>query len=585
MKFHFRLRLKILQVMSRENKEDHLVSAKQVPQPERVTTPLFPHQKANIYSMEALEERKKSILPSGDVLEANIGILGDPPGTGKTKTILGLITRNKMPWDLVLTDVLRQKCSNLEGSIRIMRTITLSAFQTNLIITPLSILTQWETEIKDTDLSYLMIRTRADIKNLEQYEVVICASTMYASIAGLYQDCCFKRLIYDEMDSCYIPNMPEVNAGFYWFISATFEETIKRINRSRTIHFMKRLFMNIISIEYAASDVMAAISVISSQALRDMRPVPSEHKTIYYGARRAPVVNHLGHYLDANAIQMIDAGNIKEAIQHLGGTEQDVNLADLVRSRAAKAVRDAEAKIREYATKPRQLAEWRKRLSDAQHSLSDIENRIKNIEIENCGLCREEMKHPVLMHCCQQTCCVRCIVRWLHPLPEKTCPFCRHVKPEFVHMKAYSPSDEKEPKDDDKKIVIGDDKFENLVRIVEKGGKVLLFSSHDNQFTQISATLKAHDISFVFLVGAATRRSNLLKSFVEGDVQVLILNSRSNGAGLNLQITTDIVVWHTMPPSLMRQVIGRACRYGLTHGVTVHKFFSEDQELPIDDEE
>ena len=50
-----------------------------------------------------------------------------------------------------------------------------------------------------------------------------------------------------------------------------------------------------------------------------------------------------------------------------------------------------------------------------------------------------------------------------------------------------------------------------------------------------------------------------------------------NGAGLNLQATTDIIFWHQMSPEITQQIIGRAYRFGLDHDVNIHKFFSQDE--------
>jgi SNF2 family DNA or RNA helicase len=188
-------------------KAEQKIQAKMVPQPERLKTPLFVHQKANIYIMEQMEKTQKVSLNETDSLEANVGILGDPPGTGKTKTVIGLICRDKMKWDGPLVDLSSQICSNLDGSIRIVRKNTFPRIQTTLIVTPPSIFNQWEAEIRETNLSFKMIKERVHMTEIEKYEVVVCTVNMYNSLIEKYHDVVFKRFIYDEMDSAYIPNM------------------------------------------------------------------------------------------------------------------------------------------------------------------------------------------------------------------------------------------------------------------------------------------------------------------------------------------------------------------------------------------
>lgn len=549
-----------------------MTTIKLAPQPTRLTTPLYPHQKANIYLMEQLEKNKSLTLPSGDILQGNVGILGDPPGTGKTKTIIGLVCRDKMDWSEPLLSVDQQVCSNLDGSIRIIRKNLFSKIKTTLIVTPLSIFHQWEQEIKESDLTFKMVERKTDARNLEDYDIVVCTINMYNHVASLYREFAFKRFVYDEMDSAYITNMESIQAGFLWFVSATFTTVLSEINRSRKIHYMKRLFMNIISNDYDATTLLNSITVKSTPKLWALKPIPFEYQTIHYDIKESAVIRGLREFMDTDLIEMIESGNIKDAIRHLGGSEDNSSIAELIRSRAKAKVQEAEEKVARYTG--RQKDEWEEKLGDFKRILQTIDERINNISTDNCDLCGQPMNGTVLFNCCQNLVCAKCSVRWL--MENDSCPYCRKIKPDITHMSKYDSPEEKKEEQELKAPPMS--KLDTLKRIVQKGKKVLIYASYDNIFGQICSSLDEIDASYSLLQGAVSRRQTVLDGFTKGSTQVLILNSRLNGAGLNLQITTDIVIWHPMSPDLLKQMIGRALRYGLSHPLIVHKLFKESDE-------
>ena len=63
-----------------------------------------------------------------------------------------------------------------------------------------------------------------------------------------------------------------------------------------------------------------------------------------------------------------------------------------------------------------------------------------------------------------------------------------------------------------------------------------------------------------------------------GEVKILMLNAEHFGAGLNLQMTTDIIIYHKFRNDNLRtQVIGRAQRPGRSNTLNV-KYLKYDCE-------
>ena len=61
------------------------------------------------------------------------------------------------------------------------------------------------------------------------------------------------------------------------------------------------------------------------------------------------------------------------------------------------------------------------------------------------------------------------------------------------------------------------------------------------------------------------------KSFDENKIDVLMLNSKYCASGINLENTTDIVLFHSMDKDKTEQIIGRGQRPGRTNQLSVWK--------------
>ena len=115
-------------------------------------------------------------------------------------------------------------------------------------------------------------------------------------------------------------------------------------------------------------------------------------------------------------------------------------------------------------------------------------------------------------------------------------------------------------------------KPQKIIDIIKKNknGKYLIFSEEQESFTLISKILIENDILFVEIKGHISTIEKNLDYFKTGKIQVLFLNSNTNAAGINLQETTDIILYHKMPINNENQIIGRANRIGREIDLNVH---------------
>jgi len=78
---------------------EDFANIKLVNQPADLKVKLYPHQLASIYKMEEFESNN-FIYKDNCIIDTKIGVNGDISGYGKTMSMIGLIARNKMEWNL-----------------------------------------------------------------------------------------------------------------------------------------------------------------------------------------------------------------------------------------------------------------------------------------------------------------------------------------------------------------------------------------------------------------------------------------------------------------------------------------------------
>jgi hypothetical protein len=124
-------------------------------------------------------------------------------------------------------------------------------------------------------------------------------------------------------------------------------------------------------------------------------------------------------------------------------------------------------------------------------------------------------------------------------------------------------------------------KNDSFVKFMKENptARVLMFSSYDASFTKLEDSLDAAGINYSMLNGSQARIAKLLKEFKSGKYNVLFLNARNMGAGLNIESASHVMLFHRMSSELESQIIGRANRLGRTTPLEVVYLVHENEQV------
>ena len=551
-------------------------------------------------------------------LRTQIGIIGDKVGSGKSYVILSLVL-DKRP--IEPEAVIKTFGYN---KVVLSHIETLRYVKTNLLVIPHNLRSQWteyiETFCKDS-IKYCVVSKSKHLEQLQNddlatYDLVVVTCTFHNRICHMINHRKYKlrRVFYDEVDNMLISGCEKVDTCFYWFVTASFNNLLYPRGQSlwdpnmqryvnnfvaglRLTGYVKNLFMDLSNAEKPYAKLLIVKNnddfIDQSFLLPDII-----HNCIRCATPRA--INILHGIVDRSIIECLNAGDTEGAINHVSSSQRntEMNIIELIISKYNNYLVNYRARIdftnnchyeNEY-DRQQELARCNKRITEIESKINNIKSRIETTD--TCCICYDDIQNKTILSCCSNAYCFKCINVWLSN--NSVCPLCKQriISNDIYVVDSGQQSVQQDDKDvlppknvpNDKK-----DKIENLESIldmitdfstgnIDPSKKILIFSSYESTFTYvINNLLDRLQIKYASLKGNSYHIDNIVKNYKQGDIQVLLINTKSYGSGLNLENTTDIIMFHKLDNEIEKQVIGRAQRMGRTNQLNVWYLLYENE--------
>lgn len=555
----------------------------------RIHTPLMGHQYKMVQAMEVLERGTVVTQPDTFRIHTSFGVVGDRVGSGKTLTVLAACASLPGP----------RICKQFIGSASDRGTETCPVVlehvpnatgfvdvDTNLVIVPYHLEHQWIRELRTrTDLRWMtctrtMFECEFDLRCWEDYDVVLCRSTIFPR---LHFHLCrqmhafrFRRVWIDEADSIRMANVPPVPAKFTWAMTGTPTRLCSAITtRVRNPNFVQALCLyvpwNMLHARHSQHAVLLQNDPDYVEACLNL-PAPIEH---VIRAEKPISLTVLEGILPERSLMCLAADDVAGALASFSNVEEDANVVAVVTRtlRQQLAYEEERLKLAERMNVPSFERDSAQRtIQRLRQQLECIRERIERAE--DCPICYETMNTDrgasVVVECCQNVICMTCLAG-VQSSTSQRCPFCKSAltkeKVVITHRGAsYRPCT-------NERLPTKSEAFATLVRklVSDASKRVLVFSETDGTWGTVGEILNATSIPYRTVKGSSDEVRRISDKFRNGDVPVLLLHASRMGAGLNLQSTTDVVLYHTpSSPSIREQIVGRANRAGRTAELHVH---------------
>jgi hypothetical protein len=517
-------------------------------------------------------------------INMNYGILADKVGAGKTFEMVGLICHTLIP-----KQHSRIFSSGHYTSIKF--TDNEECIKTNFIIVPHNLILQWKRVLDFTKLNYFMINKRSHIDQLTSvynifegeenpeinpdscivnYDVILISVTMLDTFYNKFQDVKWSRIVIDEVNTIKLPVYYTIKANFIWYITAT-PSGIKWIRRNYIRDMITGINKNLFNKIIIKND---DIYVTKSMELPPLNQIIINCDT--------PMgIRMISEFVTSDIINMLHAGNIKDAILKLNcNIDTDDNIINVIKNRLEKDIHNRKMEL-EYMerllpsdrrTHDESIKKLKDKITSYETRLKNITEKIKSLENDSCPICLDDIKTPTLIPCCNNLFCLPCLA----VIQNKKCPMCRTP---FTMKDLHIIHNELDnTKKIEKKLL---SKKENLINIIKKkvNGKFLIFSNYENTNDNIGKILADENITFSKLGGNINVINNTIEKFKNGKIKVLLLNATNYGSGLNLQMASDIIIYHEMTTELQTQIVGRSQRMGRTEQLNVYYLIHDNEKI------
>lgn len=538
-----------------------------------------------------------------DEISTSVGVIADRVGSGKSYVVLSLIVSSNI---MQKDNTIVKSCgmNNVVYSFRDTRSVV----KTNVLVIPHNLCSQWEGYIQKfgSSMKYKIFNKQKAIDQIVEdaidvtsFDLIVVTSTFFNKVSRIINDKNAKvqRVIFDEVDNLNIPGCSHIHANFYWFVTASYANLLyprgysrydASIGRSlwhatgiRNSGMVKNVFSDLFN--HIPRNFIKPLILKNSEAYVENSITLPQILSQIIKCKTPHSINILHGIVDKNVMDALNAGDTDRAMTFINSNNKNTeeNIITIMIDKYNKQLNNYNVRLSMtdsyvYDTDDERLAEIAsitKKISDVKIKIELITSRIHDNDV--CSICYDEIENKTITKCCQNPFCFKCIHIWMSK--KAVCPLCKDRltgSDVFIVSQGEGSSiDSIEEPVNENAFNEKFDKIKNFeILVKQKKGvsKMLVFSNYDSTFTNIIPVLNQNGIRYDFIKGNGAQINAIVNRYRGDQLDVLLVNARHYATGMNLENTTDIVMFHKFETCAEQQVIGRAQRFGRTEPLYVH---------------
>ena len=439
-------------------------------------------------------------------------------------------------------------------------------------------------------------------------------------IKGFY----FERIFIDEVDSIKIPAFPYLYSKQIWYISSSvnnllYPKSFKKWNNDTNTYDIisngikgTGFLRDILTSMFKPNTSSGYSNPNKIQYFRPFYTIVRSNKMFIKESIKIPEPNYnyipcltpafmyaIKTAIHPNVLKALNAGDIEAAVNLLGCDKltqdeiiqqvtsnlkseiqkisqildvKNVNLSELNNKIINNNLNSEELKLSKNNIDNLKISikNYNIKKNDLENKLKGVETRLSNINEKDCPVCYLKVTDPCISPCCKNVFCFECLTTCIDI--SKACPHCNsNINLKDINILV----DNKQSNTTINKLPT---KLEMVIKLIMGNEKsFIIFSEYDGGLSKIKSELESNNLSYDIIKGSSSRINNIINNFKSKKFRILLLNAQYSGAGLNLEFTDEIIIFHRMSKDLECQVTGRAQRTGRTTQLVINYLCYENE--------
>jgi hypothetical protein len=483
--------------------------------------------------------------------------------------------------------------------------------------------------LTETNKDFLKYFGHINKTYVESLDVILVSDTQYNHMALFFtrDNYTVNRIIVDECNSIKGSQLVKIESVFKWFITSSISSIMtcdgwlkKEITspqgyssytREKSIMSTGFIFDNISEIYRNIKENFKIFLINNPEYVEQSTQLP-EMLTYIIICKNNVSIQVLAGIVSYDIMNMLFAGDIDGIVSKLDVVVGDeTNIIAIVTQKYKDELNCKEYELKTSLANPKYKADAetigvinrRHAIADLKHKIACIEERVKTVE--SCPICFDDFTNPCITPCCNNKFCFDCMTMALNN--KNSCPSCRAELSVFKLMLLSNKKKEigldVDSKTTKTKAIEQDPmtmsypqhiellktksidftKYENMDKIFELNSKndvkkYLIFTEYESTLnTKITSMLDKWELTYGRIKGTTATITKQIENYKKGNTNVLLINSKFFGSGMNLENTSDIIIIHKMQGDIEMQAIGRAHRFGRVENLRVWKLYYENE--------